>query len=271
MKSLFSMLKDHSLPTVLAQVEAEVKASPANADKRAEWVQLLLLQGDWLRASAQSQAWQALAPLAKPTTQQLSDTVAAEIQREQVFRGEIAPAFLTPPSRWLSALAEALQVPSERANELRTQAFEQAAERAGNLSLSNAKGEEQSVDFAWLADADSRLGPVCELILDNRYYWVPFQDIAAITFQAPQNVVHLVWAPAMVKWRSGKQQICQIPARYPLTENTSDSQRLGRQTDWQELNDNGHYAGQGQKCWLADGDEYALLDLRQMQFATDIA
>ncbi|WP_431222886.1 type VI secretion system accessory protein TagJ [Serratia sp. L9] len=271
MKSLLSVLKDHPLSTALAQAESEVKAFPADADKRAGWVQLLLLYGDWQRATAQLQAWQALSPQAKPTTQQLADTVTAEILREQVFRGEIPPTFLTPPSAWLSALASALQASPERADELRCQAFQQAAESAGTLSLSDVEEPAASADFNWLADGDSRLGPVCELILDDRYYWVPFQDIESISFQAPQNVVHLIWAHAMVKWRSGKQQVCQIPARYPLTASASDSQRLGRQTDWLELNDNGHYAGQGQKSWLTDNDEVALLTLRQIQLTADNA
>lgn len=269
MKSLLSVLKDQPLSTALAQTESEVKAFPADADKRAGWVQLLLLYGDWQRATAQLQAWQALAPQAKPTTQQLADTVAAEIRREQVFRGEIPPAFLTPPCAWLSALANALQASTERADELRNQAFQQAAESAGTFSQSDVGEQTASVDFSWLADADSRLGPVCELILDDGYYWVPFQDIESISFQAPQNAVHLIWAHTMVKWRSGKQQVCQIPARYPLTATTNDSQRLGRQTDWLELNDNGHYAGHGQKTWVTESDEVALLTLRQIQFTAD--
>ncbi|AHG20946.2 hypothetical protein Z042_16045 [Chania multitudinisentens RB-25] len=259
------MLQGHALPTALEQTAAAVKAAPADADKRAEWVQLLLLYGDWQRASAQLQAWQALTPLAGPTTQQLSDAVAAEIQRERVFRGETAPLFLTPPPEWLSLLVEALRAPPPQASQLRERAFSLAAAHAGTLSLD---GSREFTPFGWLADADSRLGPVCELLLDNRYYWVPFQDLASITFQAPQNAVHLVWAHAMVKWPSGKQQVCQIPARYPLSEETEDAHRLGRKTDWLPLNNAEHYAGQGQKTWITDHDEYALLTLRQVQFST---
>lgn len=265
MKSLLSMLQDQPLSAAVAQAESAVKASPADADKRAALVQLLLLCGDWPRASAQLPAWQALAPLAKPTTQQLFDTVTAETQRERVFRADMAPAFLSTPNEWLSALAKALQVSPAQASTLRAQAFELAAESAGSLSIVGPEEQAHSKDFNWLADADSRLGPVCELLLDGSYYWVPFQDIASITFQAPQNAVHLIWAHANVKWHSGRQQVCQIPARYPLSASTSDSHRLGHITDWQPLNDDGHYAGQGQKTWLTDNDEYPLLNLRQLQ------
>jgi protein involved in temperature-dependent protein secretion len=35
--------------------------------------------------------------------------------------------------------------------------------------------------FAWLADADVRLGPVLEAIVDGKYYWIPFGNLSAIT------------------------------------------------------------------------------------------
>jgi len=268
-KSLLSVLKGQPLATALEQSESAVKAAPADADKRAEWVQLLLLYGDWRRASTQLQAWQALTPQAAPTTQQLADCVAAEMQREQVFSGEIAPAFFTPPQEWQLLLAEALRAAPQQASQLRDRAFELAAANAGQFSLNSEEESAPANHFDWLADADSRLGPVCELFVDNRYYWVPFHELESIRFQPPQNVVHLIWAHAMVKWRSGKQQVCQIPARYPLTEGCDDAYRLGRKTDWLTLSDNGHYAGQGQKSWITDDDECALLTLRQVQFTTD--
>ncbi|VXC54232.1 conserved hypothetical protein [Enterobacterales bacterium 8AC] len=271
MKSLLSVLKGQPLSSALERCESAVKAAPADADKRAEWVQLLLLYGDWQRASSQLPAWQALMPQAAPTTQQLADCVAAEMQREQVFSGEIAPPFFTPPQEWPLLLAEALRAAPAQACQLRDRAFELADENAGQLSLSSDEGSAPATPFTWLADADSRLGPICELFLDNRYYWVPFQELESIRFQPPQNVVHLFWAPAMVKWRSGKQQVCQIPARYPLTAASEDAHRLGRKTDWQPLSDNGHYAGQGQKTWITDDEEYALLTLQQIQFTTDEA
>ncbi|KEY58759.1 type VI secretion system accessory protein TagJ [Serratia sp. DD3] len=268
MKSLLTVLKGRPLSSALAEAESQVKASPNDADKRASWVQLLLLYGAWPRAQAQLKAWQALAPIARPTTQQLSEAVTAEIEREQVLRGEIAPAFLNTPTEWQSALAKALLMPADKASELRALAYQQAEEIAGSLTVSGQDEQQLIVDFSWLADADSRLGPICELFVDHHYYWVPFQDIESINFQPPQNTVHLIWAHAMVKWRSGQQQVCQIPARYPLSENSSDSHRLGHRTDWYPLNEEGHYAGQGQKSWLTDNDEYALLTVRQVQFVT---
>ena len=34
--------------------------------------------------------------------------------------------------------------------------------------------------FEWIADADDRLGPVLEAIVNGRYYWVPFERVRRI-------------------------------------------------------------------------------------------
>ena len=37
--------------------------------------------------------------------------------------------------------------------------------------------------FAWIADADMRLGPICEAVINGRYYWLPFVHIARIVIE----------------------------------------------------------------------------------------
>lgn len=268
MKSLLSLLSEDPLSVVLAKAEAQVKAAPIDADKRAHWVQLLILQGEWERAQTQLNAWETLTPASRPIIQQLLASVDAERHREKVFCAETTPYFLTEPQTWLSTLAKALQACGANAYEERTLAYSLADESEGTLLEDGT--DNQPHHFAWLADADSRLGPVCELLIDNHYYWVPFNEIASITFQKPMNIVHLVWRHALIKLRSGLQKVCQIPARYPITSESSDSHRLCHRTDWFPLDDSQeHYSGQGQKSWLTDGSEYPLLTLHQVNFTQD--
>ncbi len=65
-------------------------------------------------------------------------------------------------------------------------------------------------------DGDSRFGPVCEVINQGRYYWIPFAAIREMQFQAPASVTDLVWRHTRVQLIDGSEQVCQIPARYPL-------------------------------------------------------
>ena len=41
------------------------------------------------------------------------------------------------------------------------------------------RGSLNGQPFEWVADADSRLGPVMEAIINGRYYWVPFARLAS--------------------------------------------------------------------------------------------
>ena len=129
---------------------------------------------------------------------------------------------------------------------------------------------EETQAFDWLMDGDARLGPVCETIVNGRYFWLPFSAIAEIRFQAPASVTDLVWRHALVRLTDGTEQVCQIPARYPFAADATDAVRLGRTTEWQPLDEDGTlYEGRGQKAWLSEQSEYPLLSLSLVTFATD--
>jgi type VI secretion system protein ImpE len=65
-------------------------------------------------------------------------------------------------------------------------------------------------------DGDARLGPVCETLVNGRYFWLPFSAIAEIHFQAPASVTDLVWRHSLVRLTDGTEQVCQIPRAIPL-------------------------------------------------------
>ena len=90
-----------------------------------------------------------------------------------------------------------------QARELRAKAFEAAPAISGTI---NEK------PFEWLADADMRLGPILEAIVDGRYFWIPFQNIREIEIEKPQDLRDLVWTPAKFTWSSGSSQWCSLRA-----------------------------------------------------------
>ncbi|CAI1675008.1 type VI secretion system accessory protein TagJ [Serratia quinivorans] len=267
MKSLTNMLQGGTVSAAIGAVENEIKARPADADLRAALVQLLCLAGNWQRANAQLKSWQALKPIAQPTTLLLMQSVNAELQRQAVFAGEAPPALLQQSQPWLQPMIQALRHDAlgetEQAQALRDDALEAAPASAGQLTLAERP---QPVAFDWLTDGDGRLGPVCELALNGTYYWLPFAEIAEIQFQAPQSAVDLVWSHALVRLNDGREQVCQLPARYPLNAGSDDALLLGKRTEWQALGEGPHYAGQGLKTWLSENDEFPLHSLRHLSF-----
>jgi type VI secretion system protein ImpE len=144
------------------------------------------------------------------------------------------------------------------ARELRERAFEAAPAIPGKLN---------DQPFAWIADADSRLGPVLEAVIEGRYYWVPFYRIKALRLPAPSDLRDLVWMPAEFTWTNGGTVPGHIPSRYPGTETASDGPlRLARKTEWVSKNED-LFLGLGQRLLTTDQAEFPLFEVRQIELA----
>ncbi|MCL2894496.1 type VI secretion system accessory protein TagJ [Brenneria tiliae] len=266
MQTLYQQLASASLADTLTRLENDIKSQPADADLRAAFVQLLCLAGNWGRALIQLKSWLALKPQAKPTITLLEQAITGEQRRSEVIAGRARPNMPDTQWPWLAPLLDALSArDAEAAGALRAAAFEQA-----DLNPGAVRSQDGAHRFDWLMDGDARLGPVCEIIVNGRYFWLPFSAIAEMRFQAPASVTDLVWRHTSVRLVDGTEQVCQIPARYPLTEDAEERFLLARATEWQTINGAGEqYLGLGQKVWLNDSDEFPLLSLDSLIFATD--
>ena len=130
-------------------------------------------------------------------------------------------------------------------------------------------------NFSWLADADTRLGPVIELHMEGKYYWVPMSRIRRIALEPPANLIDLVFAPAQFVWTNGGEAAGFIPVRYasgsakfPLGSESDPDPRclLSRLTQWSEATP-AFAIGSGQRLLATDTGEYPLLDIRIIDFA----
>ena len=120
--------------------------------------------------------------------------------------------------------------------------------------------------FDWIADADSRLGPVLEAFVNGRYYWVPFDRLTRVDFEKPTDLRDMVWLPAQLTFDNGGEVIALVPSRYPGTPESSDgSLQLARKTEWRDA---GHerWFGLGQRVFVSNAGEHDLLSLRSLQF-----
>lgn len=116
--------------------------------------------------------------------------------------------------------------------------------------------------FAWLADADTRLGPVLEVIVNGRYAWLPMSNLRSLKVEAPSDLRDLVWLPAELTLANGGATVALLPARYAETvEHGDDAARLGRKTEWLDSG-----LPVGQRLFVTDAGETALFDLRELDF-----
>jgi type VI secretion system protein ImpE len=252
-------LKDGDIATALRLLQEEIRSHAADPKLRVFLFQLLCLTGQWERALAQLDVAATLDAGALAMAQMYGQAVRCEVLRSQVFEGRKSPMVLGQPEQWLALLIEALLVSGEGrfadAEALRGRAFEAADATAGMID-----GEA----FAWIADADSRLGPVCEAVINGRYYWVPFSRLRRVVIDAPEDLRDLVWMPAHFEFNDGGDTVALIPTRYPGSEVADDAQIvLARTTVWNE-EAAGIYHGLGQRLIATDGGEKAIMDVREI-------
>jgi type VI secretion system protein ImpE len=118
--------------------------------------------------------------------------------------------------------------------------------------------------FEWIADADSRLGPVLEAVINGRYYWLPFARLAKVTLEAPADLRDMIWMPAQLEFENGGATVALLPVRYPGSELSGDGLiALARRTEWEEIGPDAH-RGLGQRVLATDAEEIPLLEVRTL-------
>jgi type VI secretion system protein ImpE len=245
------------LDEALASLQGEVRNKPADAKLRTFLFQLFCVLGQWERAMTQLKVLAEMGPETMMLARIFEPVLNCEVLRGEVFAGKRTPIIFGEPMDWIGLLAQANELAAKGqftpAQELRDKAFEAAPATAGKIN---------DQPFEWIADADLRLGPLLEAIIEGHYYWVPFCRIKRIYMEPPTDLRDLVWTPAQFVWANGGEASGHIPTRYPRSELATDgSLRLARKTDWVEQSE-GFATGLGQRVLGTNVNEYPLLESR---------
>lgn len=260
----------------LKQLQDLIRSKPGDAKLRVFLFQLLCVLGQWERALNQLNVATELDASTLAMAQTYREGIKCELLRAEVFKGLKVPMIFGQPEPWLALLIEALlrEGKGEHADakSLRDQAFEQAPAVSGTVGEGDA-----AQAFEWIADADMRLGPVIEAVINGKYYWVPFSRLSALTIDPPEDLRDAVWMPAHFVFENGGESVGLIPTRYAGSEASTDGLiALSRKTDWLEPLP-GFYTGLGQRLFATNEGDFPLMDLRSITFnatpsdATDTA
>jgi type VI secretion system protein ImpE len=252
-------LRAGRLDEALTQLKQDVRRQPADARLRIFLFQLLCVSGEWDRALTQLSVAGELDAGALLMVQTYREAVRCEVYRSEVFAGKRTPVSLGEPDPWFASLVQSLAVEAqgdrEEAARLRSRAYDAAPAAPGTLN---------GQPFDWIADGDVRLGPCLELIVGGRYYWAPLHRLQSIDLEPPSDLRDFVWTPAQLRWANGGETVALIPTRYPGSETAPDpALRLSRRTEWQEQAPDAYF-GLGQRVWITDAGETALLDVRTL-------
>ena len=255
-------LKDGDAALALKLLTEQVRSHPQDAKLRVFLFQLLCVLGQWNRALNQLNVALELDAAMLPMVQTYREAIACEALRMQVFAGQKVPMLFGEPEPWVALLIEALlregRGEPDAARHLREQALEQAPASAGSVD---------GQAFAWIADADSRLGPVIEAVINGRYYWLPWNRVSRVDIDPPQDLRDAVWMPAHFQFTNGGEVVGLIPTRYPDTDiATGGLLALSRSTDWRETSPS-LVVGLGQRLFATDVADFALMDVRSVLMA----
>jgi|SRR5690554_2168091 len=246
--------KSVSLAEQLCNVKEQIRTTPSNVSLRVYLSQLLMVTGQWARALQQLQTAAQLEAKVIPMAQTYRELIQAEIFREEVFSGNKIPMTFGDDSGAIDLQIQSLLQRSQgnhiSADGLQNKAYDQALTKPSYINNQATQ---------WLADADSRLGPTCEVFINGGYYWLPFAKIQTLELEAPQDLRDLVWTPAKITLLDDTQKLAFLPSRYPFSyQCDNDKLALSALTEWQQLSPQA-WAGTGQKTLVSEQQEYPLL------------
>jgi type VI secretion system protein ImpE len=255
------LVRQGDLDGALKSLIDAVRRAPAEAKHRVFLFQLLCVTGDFARARTHLDVARGLDAGALLLAQVYGDAIACEALRRKVFAGETTPVIFGDPEPWMAKLVEALRLDAlgegTAAASLREQAYDEAP--TSPCEIDGTKVE-------WIADGDSRIGPILEIILNARYSWLPFMRIKRLSIEQPTDLRDRVWTPVQIELTNGGEVVGLVPTRYCGSEASGDPLiRLARKTEWREISADS-YAGLGQRMLITDAGEYPIMDVRRIVF-----
>jgi len=209
----------------------EVRDNPTDVRRRTFLFELLCFQGEYDRAEKHLNLLADATPDAKMGAVLYFSALHAERLRTKTFQEKDYPSV---PA-----------IPNDRGGTLNGKLFES------------------------FEDADPRIGARLEVYAAGAYLWIPLAHVESIETEAPKRLRDLLWVPALVRtgpaFKGMELGEVLLPVLAPLSaKRTDDNIRLGRATEWAEVD--GQALPFGQRVFDVDGEEIPILEIRKIEF-----
>jgi type VI secretion system protein ImpE len=254
-----------NLTEAIGLLGAMVGREPLNFRHRTYLFALLCFGGDYQRAQQQLQVMAQENETTALAAAYYEKLLRATADREQVFRKGLLPRFLGEPPAYAHVYGEALR------------ALADGDQAAGAALLAAGEAQRRRCPVSWndealadLRDADDRLGPFVELLLDDAYVWVPLEQVRSIQVGQLSSLRDLFWVPLRVVTAAGAFSGV-MPALYPGSPHSADERaRLGQMTLWVD-NPHGLSLGLGQRLFASGEHDLPALELRRLLVEVPVA
>jgi type VI secretion system protein ImpE len=259
-KELFQAGK---LNEAIEELVRQVKANPNDGASRTFLFELYCLKGDWDRASRQLDVIGHQSAEAELGVMVYRANMKAEEERRRVFAEGVQPHFLNEPPPYVDLQVAALgQIARGEFTEARA-SLDRAEEERPAMA-----GKIDGEAFQDFRDYDDRLDGVLELIVKDKYVWLPFEQIKRFDISPPKELRDMLWASARIEALDGTVGEVYVPTLYPGTAESDDSQiRMGRMTDWKQVAEE-LYRAVGLRLFLVDGQDKSLFEAKSVEFIT---
>jgi type VI secretion system protein ImpE len=240
----------------------EVKANPNDMASRTFLFELSCFAGNWERAEKQLDVLGHQSATAELGVMVYRSNIKAEQERRRVFAEGVQPHFLNEPPTYVdlhvAAINQMLKGQMEEARATLDRAEEERPAIAGKLN------DQEFQDFR---DYDDRVGSVLELIVKDKYVWLPFEQIKRLEISPPKQLRDMLWASARVEALDGTVGEVYVPTLYAgSSDSDNDQVRLGRMTDWKQASEE-IYNAVGLRLFLVDGEDKTLFEGTSVEFA----
>jgi type VI secretion system protein ImpE len=254
------LFKTGQLDEAIAAQLAVVKNKPLDHGQRLFLFEMLAFAGDLDRAQKQIEAINYGQPDLDAAVIDYRKLVTSERVRRQVFTQKVQPEFIVQPPDHVKQRLLGLGKLVDGAAAEAAQIFS-----AANAQIPPIKGTLNGKAFESIRDGDDCLGSVLEVFTGARYFWVPLEQVASVTMNAPRFPRDLLWIPAHLEIKEGEAGPVFLPTLYPGTYQEPDTQlKLGRLTDWRGA---GLVRGVGLKVFFVGPEEAGILDFRKLELS----
>ncbi|WP_165794794.1 type VI secretion system accessory protein TagJ [Marinobacter fuscus] len=257
MDAIKQHLVSGSLDKAINDAGQQVRSRPGDAEARASLIELLCVAGDLERADEMLGALARHHPDWLAGAANLRQLMRAQQARAAFHQGQLAEDVVAGEGDDLQALLALMLARAEGdldAAEAAAQSLEEHREKA-SFRLGDVEGDIRDCD-------DSLCGFIEALGTDGKFYLWRWSEIEAIDFHPPGSPVELAWRRADVELTSGQQGEVFVPLIYQAS--TTDQEKLGRVTDWQE-HSAGLVTGVGLKQFLVGDDVVGLESVSRVE------
>ena len=249
------------LQAAIDEVTRTVKSDPSDSRQRTFLFELLCFAGDFDRAERQLDVLGHQSATAEVGVQVYRNNIRAERDRRRLFAEGLHPYFLTDPPTYVELHLDAINRLREGNFAEARQLLDRAEEERPALT-----GKLNGIQFLDFRDYDDIIGPALELIVQDHYTWLPFEQIKQIEIGAPKQLRDLMWVAARIESTDGTIGEVFIPALYSgSSEHANDQVKLGRMTDWKKI-EKDLFLAAGLRLFLVDNEDKAMLEVRSIEF-----